>query len=232
MSGYARVPARFERPTTATLPRLLVVAVLACATWVAAATAQEPDFTRPKRHFRVEHPANLDRAAALAVYNRIVDDMVAGYALTRESVARNYRSWRRYNQAPYRSATHGDRFVNNYANAIARDRYGRLEDGEQMPVGSVLAKDSFAVTAEGDVFTGPLFVMEKMPRGFNPPSRDWRYSMILPDGSYFGVTNGDNSERVEFCITCHAAAGDEQDHLFFVPEDNRMRFFRLEELTD
>lgn len=202
-------------------PAAIAATALLAALSDAPASAQEPDFTHPQRHFRVEQPASLDGAEALVVYDRIVADMVAGYALSRDPSATRYRGWRRYNQAPYRSATHGERFVNNYGNAIAKD-YGRFGDVD-MPQGSVLAKDSFAVTAAGDVFSGPLFLMEKMPKGFNPQGRDWRYSMIMPDGSYFGVTNGDNSDRVEFCITCHETAGDENDHLFFVPEDNRMR---------
>lgn len=191
----------------------------------------QDNFAKPERHFRVERPANLDKRDALTVYNRILDDMVAGYMVSQDPTARRFRGWRRYNQAPYRSATHGERFVNNYANGIAAD-YDRLEEVDALPVGSMLAKDSFAVTSQGDVFTGPLFLMEKMPAGFNPPSRDWRYSMILPDGTFFGVTNGESSERVGFCITCHKTAGDKMDHLFFVPEDNRVQPFRLDEISD
>lgn len=194
--------------------------------------AQDTDFARPQRHFRVERPASLDANAARVVYNRILDDMVAGYALSRHPTIPAYRAWRRFNRAPYRSATHGDRFVNNYANEVAEDLYGALGDADELPVGSVVAKDSFAVTAAGDVYTGPLFLMEKMPSGFNANSRDWRYSMILPDGSFFGDTGGDNSERVEFCVTCHETAGDENDHLFFVPEGNRAKVYRLDEITE
>jgi len=198
---------------------------------VATALAQGADFTRPERHFRVENPASLDGGAALSVYERIVDDIEAGYRLSQDPAALQYRDWRRYNRFPYRSATHGERFVNNYANPVAR-AYGRFEEAGEMPVGAIIAKDSFAVTTRGDVFTGPLFLMEKMPEGFDPPGRDWKYSMIMPDGSYFGVTGGDNAERVTFCRTCHEAAGDENDHLFFIPEDNRRRVFRLEDLAD
>jgi hypothetical protein len=196
-----------------------------------SALAEAPDFARPKRHFRVERPASLDDSTALVVYAEILDDMVRGYALSRNATARDYRKWRRYNWAPYRSATHGERFVNNYGNAIGKD-YGRFEQAGEMPVGTVLAKDSVAVTALGDVYPGPLFIMEKMPAGFDPGGGDWRYSMILPDGSYFGVTNGQQAERVEFCRSCHQAAGKERDFLFFVPEDNRFRAYRLEQLTD
>jgi len=214
---------------------------IASITWIAALTvaaiglvgmvAAQDDFARPERHFRVERPASLDKQDAMTVYNRILDDMVAGYMVSRDPTARRYRGWRRYNLAPYRSATHGERFVNNYANGIAAD-YDRLAEVDALPVGSVLAKDSFAVTGHGDVFSGPLFLMQKMPAGFNPPSRDWRYSMVLPDGTFFGVTNGVNSQRVAFCVPCHAAAGDEMDHLFFVPEDNRVLRFRLDEVAD
>jgi cytochrome P460 len=177
----------------------------------------------PQRHFRVERPAGLTGADALTIYNRILDDMVAGYRLSSFPDAAKYRLWRRYNTVPYRSAQHGERYVNNYANDIAND-YRHFEASGNLPKGSVLVKDSFAVTARGDVFSGPLFVMEKMSTGFNPESRDWRYSMYMPDGSLFGVTNGEGTQRVEFCITCHKLAGPEQDDMFYVPERYRVRF--------
>ena len=94
-----------------------------------------------------------------------------------------------------------------------------------MPEGAVLVKDSFAVTQRGEVFSGPLFVMEKMAPGFRPESRDWRYTMIMPDGSLFGTTSGAGGASVEFCIACHAKAGDDRDHLFYVPEEFRIRLF-------
>jgi hypothetical protein len=133
-----------------------------------------------------------------------------------------YSTWRRYDRVPYLSASHGNRIINNYANAKAR-AYGR-EDAGPMPVGAVLAKDSFTVTAQEDVFTAPLFVMEKMAPGFSAKTGDWRYTMIMPDGSLFGTTNGDGSGKVGFCSSCHALAGGSRDHLFFVPEKYRMHF--------
>ncbi len=184
------------------------------------AQAQEERFSGPKGHFKVERPADLRDAEALKIYERMLDDIVEGYSLSRNPAAMQYRRWQRFNRAPYRSATHGERYVNNYANKIG-EAYGRYEKTGTMPVGAVLAKDSFAVTSGGDVFVGPLFLMEKMPAGFNPSSRDWRYMMIMPDGSLFGETKGVGSQRVEFCITCHEAAGAENDHLFFIPDAYR-----------
>lgn len=177
---------------------------------------------QPTRHFRVERPADLTGQDALTIYARILDTMTAAYGLSGDATSKTYRGWRRYNRVPYRSATHGERFVNNYANALAK-AYGSFESAGPMPKGALLAKDSFAVTARGDVFSGPLFLMEKMAPGFSPANNDWRYSMIMPDGSIFGETGGPGSARVEFCHTCHAEVGD-ADNLFFVPEGNRVSF--------
>jgi hypothetical protein len=184
------------------------------------------EFAHPTRHFRVPNPARLSDADAVSIYDRIRDDMVAAYRLSQVPVTDRYYTWRRYNRTPYLSATHGDRYVNNYGNADAKS-YGQ-ERGAPMPVGAVLAKDSFTVTAQGDVFTGPLFLMEKMTPGFAPDGRDWRYTMIMPDGSLFGTTNGEGSERMAFCVSCHKTAGDAADHLFFVPKEYRTPFLLLE----
>ena len=85
----------------------------------------------------------------------------------------------------------------------------------------MIAKDSFAVTETGGILLGPLAVMEKMPPGFNYASGDWKYSLIQPDGTILGETNGVNSHRVEYCIGCHLAA-EKQDHLYFVPGKYRI----------
>lgn len=179
--------------------------------------------TRPTKHFRVDRPADLDDADALTIYQRIRDDMAEGYARSGFEEAAEYLHWRQFNTAPYLSEPHGARYLNNYGSDAAL-AYGQFEKAGQMPEGAMLAKDSFEVTARGDVVTGPLFLMEKMPEGFNEASRDWRYTMIMPDGKLFGRTGGANSERVEFCVECHRDAGAENDDLFFLPEDYRKRY--------
>lgn len=191
--------------------------------------ADEPiDFTKPTGHFRVERPADLSESDALVVYDNLVDQMSAGYALSRDPTAERYRRWRRYNRTPLRSANHGERYVNTYANGIGRD-YGLFEEAGPLPEGSIIAKDSFAVTETGEVFLGALFLMEKLAPGSLPATRDWRYAMILPDGSYFGISDGENAAKVEFCHGCHeAASGD--NPLFFVPEESRVSTFSLDEL--
>jgi hypothetical protein len=170
----------------------------------------------PKGHFKVERPANLTSDIAETVYRNIRGEMAAGYALARMPGIRDYPSWRRFNIVPYRSATHGARYVNNYANELGKT-YGTFEKAGTLPRGAVLVKDSFTATADGDIYPGPMFVMEKMEAGFNPAGGDWRYSMIMPDGSLFGETGGDNSESVQFCNGCHAERR-EYDYLYFLPE--------------
>ncbi|MDP6572383.1 MAG: cytochrome P460 family protein [Rhodospirillales bacterium] len=169
----------------------------------------------PRRHFRVKNPANLSDADAERIYAELKEDMAQRYRLSRLPAAAAYQGWTRYNRVPYRSASHGRRLLNNYANEKAH-AYGRFEKAGRLPVGSVVVKDSITVTEDGAASPGPLFLMEKMAQGFNYVSGDWRYTMIMPDGSVFGITKGEGSGRVEFCIPCHLAA-ERHDHLHFFP---------------
>ena len=183
-----------------------------------AAVSGDPD--KPRRHFRVRDPARLDPADAERIFRDMASDLTDIYGLSGDATAGEYQKWRRYNSSPYLSVTHGQRYVNNYANQLAGD-YGRYEQSGTFPLGAILAKDSVAVIKAGGVFAGPLFLMEKMAPGFNQATGDWRYTMIMPDGSLFGVTNGENFERVEYCIGCHRAR-ERFDHLYFPPRKFRI----------
>ena len=88
--------------------------------------------------------AELSDAEAAATYERIADGMRAAYAKSDLPVAVTYFRWKRYNKAPYVSETHGGRYVNNFANDVAK-AYGAFEKAGVMLEGSVLAKDSFRV---------------------------------------------------------------------------------------
>ena len=182
-----------------------------------AAISGDPD--KPRRHFRVRDPARLEPAAATTIYRDLADDLADIYALSGDKASAGYQKWRRYNTSPYLSVTHGQRYVNNYANDLASD-YGRYEHSGVLPGGGIIAKDSLAVTRDGGVFPGPMFLMEKMAPGFSNATGDWRYTMIMPDGSLFGVTKGKNSERVEYCIGCHLAR-ERFDHLYYPPRKFR-----------
>lgn len=178
------------------------------------------DPKKPRRHFRLRRPQTLGPQRAEEIYDIVRDALQRGYARSGDATAAEFRSWTRYNTAPYLSATHGNHYVNNYANEAAR-AYGAFEDAGTMPPGAIIAKDSFSVAETGEILLGALYVMEKMPEGFNAMSGDWRYTTILPDGSVLGTTDGENSDAVRYCIGCHMAVA-QQDHLYFIPHTYRV----------
>ena len=187
-----------------------------------AVAPQAGDATAPRRHERVANAAALTDAEASAIYGRLVDEMAANYRRSGLPLAAAYRHWRRFNTVPYRSATHGRRYVNNYVNPTGA-AYGDFEAAGRLPEGSVVVKDSFTVDRGGHIAPGPMFVMEKMARGFNYVSGDWRYSVIAADGHVLGATKGANAAQVDYCVACHLAR-EAYDHLYFPPAEYRVRF--------
>lgn len=149
----------------------------------------------------------------------MLEDLRDAYARSGNEHAENYLDWPKYSQRPYVSATHGGRYVQNYANGTA-EAYGEFEEAGTMPEGSVLAKDSITVSQDGQGQIGPLFLMEKMESGFHEKSDDWRYTLIQPNGHIVGTTQGEGSGNVEFCIACHKA-GSQTDSMMFLPQEVR-----------
>ena len=90
-----------------------------------------------------------------------------------------------------------------------------------MPKGGVLAKNSFVVTPKGQVSVGPLFLMEKMGGNFSKAAHNWRYTLIMPNGQTVGATKGKGDKNVKFCIECHATVAQDQDSMFYLPEEYR-----------
>lgn len=193
---------------------VVIAAILAFATGIIAGAAPE---TRPRAHMSIASPATLSGERAEMVYRAIRAAMRRQYMESEDPVTAAYQGWERYNTVPYRSSLHGNLFVNNYANPRASN-YAEFEKLGTLPVGAVIAKDSFTVTEGGDVMTGPIFLMEKREAGFNPAAGDWLFMMIRPDGSVAGTTGGPGAENVTFCGDCHGSAPAGQDNLFFMPE--------------
>ncbi|WP_417517164.1 cytochrome P460 family protein [Minwuia sp.] len=173
----------------------------------------------PEGHFKTMNAADAEGSKAEQLYQSIISDMRSGYAESDEPAGRAYQTWTRFNTAPYKSKTHGERYVNNYGNALAAE-YRAVKQGKVMPVGAILAKDAFAITTEGDVYAQSLFVMEKLPAGSSKPTGDWRYVMITPTGETYGDTRGEEPGKVDFCHDCHKSVRN-SDYLFYVPEAYR-----------
>lgn len=157
-------------------------------------------------------PPKLTEAEIVAAYDCVSTYMAVAYARSNHETAAAYRSWTRFSRTAYPAEAHGARFLNNYANEVGRDAYGKFEGVGTMPTGSVLAKDSFIVTPGGAILVGPLYVMEKRTAGFSEAARDWFYQTIKPDGAVRA-----DGEIQKFCNDCHRRAGAVDDHLMFLP---------------
>jgi hypothetical protein len=166
--------------------------------------------------------AEVSAAEAAAVYNCLKDEMAKAYAKAGVSQVKDYQSWLNVASAPYQSGTHGNRYVNNYADSHGDYRYKKFEKAGVMPLGSVLAKDSFVVRPDGKVAVGPLFIMEKMVKGWRKSTGDWKYSMIMPNGKVAGAT-GSKGMSMKFCAECHESVAPDQDYIMLLPEENRIK---------
>lgn len=181
-----------------------------------------------------EEPMTMEEAEK--TYDALRKAMVDSYAAGGNDIAGIYMGWYRFNRAPFISGTHGARYVNTYGNEKA-SAYGLFEKGGPLPIGAILVRDSFMSSKAcltGDVVfgektppgvvacVGPLFIMEKMEKDFNPVSGDWKFTMIFPGGTLFGTTRGPGAKNVDFCMNCHEAAeGD--DYIFYTPEEYRLK---------
>ena len=165
----------------------------------------------------------LTSAEAKAAYDCLRPEITAAYAKAGVTQVAEYSGWTNVAARPYQSDTHGNRYVNNFVNKNGAFRYSRFEDGGAMPAGTVIAKDSFTARPDGGLAVGPLFVMEKQPGGFNSDSGNWRYTMVMPNGSVMGMTKGQGDANVKFCNTCHKAMAEDQDYMFFLPDEYRAK---------
>ena len=65
-----------------------------------------------------------------------------------------------------------------------------------------------------------MFVMEKLAPGTLEEFADWRYVMILPDGTIYADTTGAEPDGTRYCHACHEGVA-EDDYVFFVPRKHR-----------
>ncbi len=178
----------------------------------AEAVTAEPDDAR-QSHLDVVNPATFGPERAEAIYQAIHDRMARDFTESGDPVARQYQQWERLNRFPYASAGHGRVYVNNYANPSAAPFFGRREATGAYPEGSIVVKDAFVLTEDGDILTGDLGIIEK--RGDAADPGGWRFIQIRPDGSVIGARAGDR--RTEFCAACHVGHNGPAAPFFFVP---------------
>ncbi len=160
-------------------------------------------------------PFDLDDAAVTALYDCIKDKMAESYAKDGDAVGSHYRSWTVTSTRPGIAGPHGNRFLQTFANDIAAEQYLKFADeGVHMPVGSVLAKESFKVKKDGTLAVGPLFVMTKLEAGGAPDADDWHYDALQPNGKVMKI-------KQAFCHDCHVG-WEAQDNLAYPLEEVRI----------
>lgn len=161
-------------------------------------------------------PFDLDEAGVVALYDCLKDKMATGYAKLGDETGTNFRSWAVTSTRPAVAGAHSNRFLQTFANDIAAEQYLKFaEEGFTMPVGSILAKESFGISKKkltGRV--GPLFTMVKLEAGAASEYGDWLYGGIQPNGKPLKI-------KQSFCHDCHASWED-QDSLAYPLEDVRI----------
>jgi len=149
-----------------------------------------------------------------AFYDCMKAWMAQCYAQNGHEVGSNYRDWTVSSTRPAVAGPHSNRLLQTFANDIAAEQYLEFEtEGVEMPAGSVLAKESFALE-DGKGVIGPLFIMTKLEEGASPETDDWRYG---------GLTNSGDEMRVSqsFCHDCHVR-WEAQDSLAYPLEEVRV----------
>jgi len=191
------------------MSRILTTAAAAVLLSAGAAAAQ--DCIAPSAD-----PFDLDDAAVNELYSCIEAAMIEGYTKGDNPLAPLYRDWTATATRPAVAGPHGERLLLTFANDIAAEQYLQFAyDFGEMPVGSILAKESIKVGKEGKSRVGPLFFMEKVAAGGEAAEYDnWVYSAVQPNGKAVKHSQA-------FCHDCHAAFED-QDSLGYPVEEVRV----------
>lgn len=149
------------------------------------------------------------------LYDCIKSELREGYAKDGGTYTKEYQSWKAASTLPAVNGTHGKRFLMTFVNDTAFAEYTKFaEERGPMPVGSILAKESFNVSKKGKVKKGPLFFMEKVAAGTADEFGNWVYSAFQPKGKTMKI-------KQKFCHDCHAAF-ETQDAMGYPGEDYRV----------
>ncbi len=151
-----------------------------------------------------------------SLYDCVKSELRDGYASRGEPLTKEYQGWRAATKLPGISRVHGKRFLMIFANNVAFDEYVKFSQYRgAMPVGSILAMESFNVTKRGKVKRGPLFLMTKVETGGEQATfGNWLYMAFRPSGKTMKV-------KQSLCHRCHGNFV-EQDSLGYPWEENRV----------
>jgi hypothetical protein len=160
---------------------------------------------------------------AEAVYDCLKADLQAGYQKGAKrwipkDFVKDYPDWTKVSAFPAAPGFHGGRFLVTYVNAIGAEEYLKYKpENVSIPAGTKIAKESFAISDDGKVSRGPLFLMEKVAAGKSPKTDDWYYMMVGPNGAPQAIN------VFTACSECHQENFGEQGGLGYPVEDARIK---------
>lgn len=123
---------------------------------------------------------DLSPEEAEAAYACILPQLQALYGASGHALAERWQRWERLEQPPILVP---DAFGMRWLVAHGNERVikGRPLEGymdREFVVGATLAMPSFTVSEDGEVDAGPLYIVEKMQRGYSGPYGNWRFTEI------------------------------------------------------
>jgi cytochrome c2 len=142
---------------------------------------------------------DLTPEAAQSHYENGRTAMIAGYQKGGNPIALEYPAWKSAVTAPAIPGVHGKRYLVTYVNDTGYDTYVEFaSQNVEMPVGTIIAKESFNIRGQSDFEAGPLFIMEKVGSEKAPTAGGWFYSGVEASGKPMKV-------KQNFCHSCHKA---------------------------
>lgn len=166
-------------------------------------------------------PPAISRDELVTLYGAERDGLIAGYQRKRDPWAMAYTDYQAASTFPAKPGVHSGRYMMTYVNDIGFEAYIKYGAGE-MPVGSVIAKESFKLRPNGAFIPYTLFIMEKVGDDKAPDAGGWLYDRVLYDG-----TKGLKVDQ-QFCHGCHKAFAN-QDSLGFPIREARLNFVATDE---
>lgn len=190
---------------------LLVTIIAACVASGAQAAECDPG----------KAPGDMTHEEALKVYQCIADELYAGYnevdpGWKHADIVGDYRDWVQVSTIPAAPGFHGGRFLVTWVNETGAEAYTQYAEDPQIPVGTLIAKESFQVTEAGELQRGPLFLMEKVETEASPDTMGWYYMAVAPNGNPMGI------DPWKDCNECHVGNFGHQGGLGYPVEEARL----------
>jgi hypothetical protein len=180
--------------------QLLITVVAAAVLTLAAGTesiAQKANPCAAKNPCATKNPCAAKNPCGAKAAGSVKDATAA-------ATAKAYKGWKKVNDQPVLSPSHGNRLVFTYLNKRAEG--AGLSGKFPFAEGAVLAKESFENEGGKPGARAPLFIMEKRKKGYDPGHNDWHYVTVNPDGTVAMSGTGKDGSPTQFCAACHSVA--------------------------